>query len=79
MIFLKTDEEIARMRKDGRIVAGTIDRVVAAVAPRRTRVARQPAESYVAPLADAEVDSIVELVKTRTGLHAVAYYGSTSY
>ena len=28
-------------------------------------VARRPAESYVAPLTDAEVDAIVELVKQR--------------
>ena len=31
-------------------------------------IARRPAESYVAPLDDAEVDAIVELVKRRTGL-----------
>jgi methionyl aminopeptidase len=33
MIIYKSAEEIARMRKAGRIVAGTIDRVVAAVRP----------------------------------------------
>jgi hypothetical protein len=38
-------------------------------------VARRPTEDYVAPLTDAEVDAIVELVKTRTGLPAAAYYG----
>jgi wyosine [tRNA(Phe)-imidazoG37] synthetase (radical SAM superfamily) len=38
-------------------------------------VARRPAESYVAPLADAEVDQIVELVRTRAQLPAQAYYG----
>ncbi len=38
-------------------------------------VARRPAESFVLPLADAEVDAIVELVKVRTGLNAVGYYG----
>jgi wyosine [tRNA(Phe)-imidazoG37] synthetase (radical SAM superfamily) len=38
-------------------------------------VARQPAESFVAPLADAEVDAIAELVRRRTGLAAHAYYG----
>jgi wyosine [tRNA(Phe)-imidazoG37] synthetase (radical SAM superfamily) len=38
-------------------------------------VARRPAESFVAPLADAEVDAIVELVERRTGLAAKAYYG----
>ena len=42
-------------------------------------VARRPAESYVAPLADAEVDAIVKLVRERTGLNAIAYYGSTDY
>jgi wyosine [tRNA(Phe)-imidazoG37] synthetase (radical SAM superfamily) len=38
-------------------------------------VARRPAEDFVAPLADAEVDAIVELVKARTGLPAAAFYG----
>ncbi|HZL87695.1 MAG TPA: radical SAM protein [Pirellulaceae bacterium] len=40
-------------------------------------VARQPAESFVAPLADVEVDAIVELVHRRTGLAAKAYYGTS--
>jgi wyosine [tRNA(Phe)-imidazoG37] synthetase (radical SAM superfamily) len=39
-------------------------------------VARRPAESYVAPLTDAEVDGIVDLVQRRTGLAAKAYYGT---
>jgi wyosine [tRNA(Phe)-imidazoG37] synthetase (radical SAM superfamily) len=38
-------------------------------------VARVPAESFVAPLADAEVDAIVQLVQQRTGLAAEAFYG----
>jgi hypothetical protein len=38
-------------------------------------VARVPAEDYVAPLTDAEVDAISELVRKRTGLVAEAYYG----
>ncbi len=38
-------------------------------------VARRPAEDLVAPLADAEVDAIVELVKTRTKLAAAPFYG----
>jgi wyosine [tRNA(Phe)-imidazoG37] synthetase (radical SAM superfamily) len=38
-------------------------------------VARQPAESFVAPLADAEVDAIAELVRNRTALAARAFYG----
>jgi wyosine [tRNA(Phe)-imidazoG37] synthetase (radical SAM superfamily) len=42
-------------------------------------IARRPTESYVAPLADAEVDAIVELVRERTGLNALAFYGSTNY
>jgi wyosine [tRNA(Phe)-imidazoG37] synthetase (radical SAM superfamily) len=42
-------------------------------------IARRPAESYVAPLTDPEVDNIVDLVKARTNLHAVAYYGTSSY
>jgi wyosine [tRNA(Phe)-imidazoG37] synthetase (radical SAM superfamily) len=39
-------------------------------------VARPPAESFVAPLADAEVDRIAALVERRTGLAAKAYYGA---
>jgi wyosine [tRNA(Phe)-imidazoG37] synthetase (radical SAM superfamily) len=42
-------------------------------------VARRPAESFVAPLTDAEVDAIVALVKARTGLAALAYYGNSAY
>lgn len=41
-------------------------------------VARQPAESFVAPLTDPEVDSIVSLVKRRTSLSAQAFYGASS-
>jgi wyosine [tRNA(Phe)-imidazoG37] synthetase (radical SAM superfamily) len=39
-------------------------------------VARRPAESYVTPLTDAEVDAIVALVERRTGLNAAAFYGA---
>jgi wyosine [tRNA(Phe)-imidazoG37] synthetase (radical SAM superfamily) len=39
-------------------------------------VARRPAESYVTPLTDAEVDAIVQLVEVRTALRAAAFYGS---
>ena len=42
-------------------------------------IARRPAESYVAPLADAEVDNIVDLVKNRTSVKALAFYGSAEY
>jgi wyosine [tRNA(Phe)-imidazoG37] synthetase (radical SAM superfamily) len=42
-------------------------------------VARRPAESFVAPLSDAEVDAIVKAVQRRTGLHAVGFYGSANY
>jgi wyosine [tRNA(Phe)-imidazoG37] synthetase (radical SAM superfamily) len=38
-------------------------------------VARVPAEAYVNPLSDAEVDQIVELVRQRTGLAAEPFYG----
>jgi wyosine [tRNA(Phe)-imidazoG37] synthetase (radical SAM superfamily) len=38
-------------------------------------VARRPAESYVTPLSDAEVDAIVDLVECRTNLKAEAFYG----
>jgi hypothetical protein len=41
-------------------------------------VARQPAESYVAPLTDAEVDRIVALVQQRTSLPAKAFYGASA-
>ncbi|MEX2173695.1 MAG: radical SAM protein [Pirellulaceae bacterium] len=40
-------------------------------------VARKPAESFVQPLADAEVDAIVALVEQRTGIPARAYYGAS--
>jgi len=39
-------------------------------------IARRPAESYVSPLRDSEVDAIVERVRSRVGLPAAAYYGS---
>jgi wyosine [tRNA(Phe)-imidazoG37] synthetase (radical SAM superfamily) len=42
-------------------------------------VARRPAESFVASLTDAEVDAIVNLVKERTGLASIAYYGNSNY
>jgi wyosine [tRNA(Phe)-imidazoG37] synthetase (radical SAM superfamily) len=42
-------------------------------------VARRPTESYVAPLADAEVDAIVDLVRQRTGLNAIGYYGNADW
>lgn len=38
-------------------------------------VARMPTESYVSPLSDGEVDSIVSLVRERTGLAAEPFYG----
>ena len=38
-------------------------------------IARQPAESYVTPLEDAEVDAIVRLVRDRTSLEVVGFYG----
>jgi len=48
MIFVKNDDEIAKMRKAGRIVAGAIDRVVAAVAPRKsTADLDRVAEDYI--------------------------------
>ncbi|RIK83547.1 MAG: radical SAM protein [Planctomycetota bacterium] len=42
-------------------------------------VARRPAESFVAPMTDEEVDAVVRLVETRTGIAATAYYGSSQY
>ena len=38
-------------------------------------VARRPAESFVAPLENVEVDAIVELVGRRTGLLTTGFYG----
>ncbi len=40
-------------------------------------VARQPAESYVTPLTNEEVDAIAALVRQRTGLSATEYYGAS--
>jgi wyosine [tRNA(Phe)-imidazoG37] synthetase (radical SAM superfamily) len=42
-------------------------------------VARRPTESFVAPLADAEVDAIVALVQVRTKLSAIGYYGNADW
>jgi methionyl aminopeptidase len=48
MIIFKSAEEIERMRKAGRVVAGTIDRVVAAVRPGlRTAELDAVAEDYI--------------------------------
>lgn len=41
-------------------------------------IARQPAESFVTPLGDSKVDSITELVKSKTGLNAKSFYGAAS-
>jgi wyosine [tRNA(Phe)-imidazoG37] synthetase (radical SAM superfamily) len=40
-------------------------------------IARRPAEDFVAPLADAEVDAMVELVRSRTGLPTAGFYGQS--
>ena len=42
-------------------------------------VARRPAESYVTPLTNSEVDNIVALVQQRTSLATIAYYGTSDY
>jgi wyosine [tRNA(Phe)-imidazoG37] synthetase (radical SAM superfamily) len=42
-------------------------------------VARRPAESFVAPLTNAEVDALADLVRRRTGLPTASYYGSADY
>jgi wyosine [tRNA(Phe)-imidazoG37] synthetase (radical SAM superfamily) len=42
-------------------------------------VARRPAESYVAPLHDDEVEAIVQLVKERTCLNTAAFYGGADW
>jgi hypothetical protein len=36
-------------------------------------IARLPAEVFVTPLSDSEIEAIAELVRRRTGLSAVAY------
>jgi wyosine [tRNA(Phe)-imidazoG37] synthetase (radical SAM superfamily) len=41
-------------------------------------VARRPAESFVLPLSDGEVDSIVDRVKRRTSLASKAFYGAAA-
>jgi wyosine [tRNA(Phe)-imidazoG37] synthetase (radical SAM superfamily) len=41
-------------------------------------VARQPAESFVAPLSDVEIDAIVARVRRRTNLLVQGYYGSSA-
>ncbi len=38
-------------------------------------VARRPAESFVTPLEDAEIDAMVERIRLRTGLAAAGFYG----
>lgn len=52
-----------------RAAGGQLDRV------QVYTIARKPAESFVDPLTDAEVDAIVELVQRQTGVPAHAYYG----
>ena len=39
--------------------------------------ARRPAEPWVRPLADAEVDAVAALVRRRTGLAVAVFYGSS--
>ncbi len=41
-------------------------------------VAREPAESFVTPLADGEVDALVDLVRTRTQLNVKGFYGASA-
>ena len=42
-------------------------------------IARRPAESYVSPLTDQEVDTIVDAVRQHVGVPVAAYYGSNAY
>ncbi|MCE9548767.1 MAG: radical SAM protein [Planctomycetia bacterium] len=39
-------------------------------------IARRPAESFVHPLSDAEVDALVDRVRRRTGLTTAGFYGA---
>ena len=41
-------------------------------------IARRPAESYVTPLDDDQVDQIVDVVRRHTGLSAAPFYGVSS-
>ncbi len=41
-------------------------------------IARRPAENFVEPLSDAEVDALAALVRQRTGLSVAAYYGAST-
>jgi wyosine [tRNA(Phe)-imidazoG37] synthetase (radical SAM superfamily) len=41
-------------------------------------VARRPADPAVRPLADHQIDAIVQMVRERTGLEACGYYGQSS-
>jgi wyosine [tRNA(Phe)-imidazoG37] synthetase (radical SAM superfamily) len=41
-------------------------------------IARRTTEAYVAPLANEEVDAIVNMVRERTGLLALQFYGASS-
>lgn len=41
-------------------------------------VARRPAESYVTPLGDQEIDTIVRMVQKRTGVPAAPFYGNSA-
>ncbi len=42
-------------------------------------VARRPAEGFVTPLDDAQVDAIAQMVQERTGVPAAPFYGSSNY
>ncbi len=42
-------------------------------------IARRPAERYVMPLTDREVDEIADLVKQQTSLSVAGFYGSSNY
>jgi wyosine [tRNA(Phe)-imidazoG37] synthetase (radical SAM superfamily) len=41
-------------------------------------IARRPAESFVSPLTDSEVDALVDLVRRKTNLAAAPFYGMNS-
>ena len=40
-------------------------------------IARPPAETYVTPLTDDEVDALVQYVRRSTGLHVAGFYGAS--
>jgi wyosine [tRNA(Phe)-imidazoG37] synthetase (radical SAM superfamily) len=78
-----SDREIAAFCDRLNEITAFCDRLNEVTAARGTielvqvyTVARQPAESFVAPLTNAEVDAITAQVRQATGLDATSFYGA---